>query len=111
MLRVSIVVYMNLPNISVQPSPLIIIIKSSKPFHLIHSDIWGSSPIPNIFGAHWFVSFIDDCTRISWIFLLKHKSDVSFVLPKFHNMIKKISLVSLSRGFSPILLEIISIKS
>ena len=34
------------------------------------------------------MSFIDDYTRVSWIFLLKHKSDVSFVLPNFHNMIK-----------------------
>lgn len=25
-------------------------------------------------GARWFVSFIDDHTRITWIFLMKHKS-------------------------------------
>ena len=35
------------------------------------------------------MSFIDDYVRVFWIFLLKHKSDVSFVLPNFHNMIKK----------------------
>jgi len=23
-------------------------------------------PIPNISGAKWFVSFIDDCTRVTW---------------------------------------------
>ncbi|KAH0686950.1 hypothetical protein KY284_017503 [Solanum tuberosum] len=45
------------------------------PFSLIHSDIWGPSPIPNISGARWFVSFIDDCTRVTWIYLLKQKSD------------------------------------
>ncbi|KAL6328809.1 hypothetical protein AAG906_003826 [Vitis piasezkii] len=28
--------------------------KSSIPFYLIHSDIWGPSPIPNITGAKWF---------------------------------------------------------
>ncbi|RVW64179.1 hypothetical protein CK203_046335 [Vitis vinifera] len=27
--------------------------KSSIPFYLIHSDIWGPSPIPNITGAKW----------------------------------------------------------
>ena len=26
--------------------------KSSKPFDLIHSDVWGPSPIPNISGAN-----------------------------------------------------------
>ena len=35
------------------------------------------------------MSFIDDYARVFWIFLLKHKSDVSLVLPNFHNMIKK----------------------
>ena len=62
--------------------------RSSIPFYLIHSDIWGPSTIPNVSGARWFVSFIDDCTRVTWIFLLKHKSDVSTILPNFCSMIK-----------------------
>ena len=36
--------------------------RTNVPFSVIHSDIWGPSTISNIFGAHWFVSFIDDCT-------------------------------------------------
>ena len=39
-------------------------------------------------GSRWFVSFIDDCTRVTWIYLLKHKSDVSSIFPKFLNMIQ-----------------------
>ncbi|RVW75295.1 Retrovirus-related Pol polyprotein from transposon TNT 1-94 [Vitis vinifera] len=62
--------------------------RSSHPFHLIHSDIWGPSTIPNVFGARWFVSLIDDCTRVTWIFLLKQKSDVSIVIPNFHSMVQ-----------------------
>ena len=60
--------------------------RSSHPFHLIHSDIWGPSTITNVYGARWFVSLIDDCTRVTWIFLLKLKSDVSIVIPNFHSM-------------------------
>ena len=60
--------------------------RSSHPFHLIHSDIWGPSTIPNVSGARWFVSLIDDCTWVTWIFLLKQKSDVSIVIPNFHSM-------------------------
>ena len=45
--------------------------KSSTPFALIHTDIWGSSRIPNISGAQWFVSFIDDCSRVTWLFHMK----------------------------------------
>lgn len=42
------------------------------PFQTIQ-DIWGSSTAPNISGARWFVSFIDDCTRVAWIYLLRNK--------------------------------------
>ncbi|XP_040949746.1 protein root UVB sensitive 6 isoform X1 [Gossypium hirsutum] len=62
--------------------------RTSTPFTLVHSDVLGPSTISNISGARWFVSFIDDCTRVSWIFLLKQKSDVRSVFPIFYNMIK-----------------------
>ena len=39
-------------------------------------------------GACWFVSLIDDYTRVTWIFLLKQKSDVSIVIPDFHSMVQ-----------------------
>ena len=55
--------------------------RSSHPFHLIHIDIWGPSTIPTVSGARWFVSLIDNYTRVTWIFLLKQKSDVSIVIP------------------------------
>ena len=51
---------------------LLAIKKSSHPFHMIHSDIWGPSTIPNVSGTRWFVSLIDDCTRVTWIFLNKN---------------------------------------
>ena len=69
--------------------------RSSFPFALIHSDIWGSS-----FGARWFVSFIDDCTCVTWIFLLKQKLDVSIVFPNYHNMVKNQFRVSIKWGRS-----------
>ena len=54
----------------------------------MHSDIWGCSTIPNVFGTHWFVFLIDDCTWLTWIFLLKHKYDVSMGSPNFHSMVQ-----------------------
>ena len=62
--------------------------KSAEPFDLIHSDVWGPAPITNISGARWFVSFIDDCTRVTWIFLMKDKSEVSQLFIQFYNMIR-----------------------
>ena len=62
--------------------------KRSSPFFLIHSDFWGPSTIPNISGSRWFVTFIDDCTRVSWIYLLKNKFDVSRIFPVFCKMVQ-----------------------
>ncbi|KAL3516705.1 hypothetical protein ACH5RR_023607 [Cinchona calisaya] len=62
--------------------------RSSQPFQSIHSDIWGPSTIPNVSGSRWFVSLIDDCTRVTWLFLLKQKSDVGIVIPNFYSMVQ-----------------------
>lgn len=62
--------------------------KSSHPFHMIHSDIWGPSRVNNIFGSRWFVTFIDDHTRLTWLFLMKEKSDIGRIFQTFHLMIQ-----------------------
>lgn len=62
--------------------------KPSKPFSLIHSDVWGPSRVSNITGARWFVMFIDDHTRVTWVFLMKEKSDVERVFEIFHKMVQ-----------------------
>ncbi|KAG8479954.1 hypothetical protein CXB51_025047 [Gossypium anomalum] len=60
----------------------------SQPFSLIHSDLWGASRVKNITGARWFITFIDDHTRVCWIYLFKEKSEVSRVFKNFHSMIR-----------------------
>jgi len=45
------------------------------PFDLLHCDLWGPSPVSSITGYRYYTIFIDDCTRFSWIFPLKHKFD------------------------------------
>ena len=34
-------------------------------FDLIHSDVWGPSPVSNIGGSRYFVVFVDDYSRYS----------------------------------------------
>jgi len=57
------------------------------PFSLIHTDVWGLVPQSTHNGKKWFINFVDNCTRITWVYLLKHKSDVCVVFRSFHHMI------------------------
>ena len=41
----------------------------------VHSDLWGPSPVTTLRGRRYYVSFTDDKTRLTYLHLLKHKSD------------------------------------
>lgn len=43
-------------------------ISSTKPFDLIHCDIWGRYRHPSLSGATYFLTIVDDYTRFTWIF-------------------------------------------
>ncbi|WVZ17273.1 hypothetical protein V8G54_010255 [Vigna mungo] len=62
--------------------------KSIVPFMLIHSDVWGPSKISSLRGSRWFVTFIDYCTRMTWLWLMKSKGEVNLIIQKFHKMIE-----------------------
>jgi hypothetical protein len=47
--------------------------KSSEPFVVIHYDVWGSVKNSTIFKARYFVTFINECTRMTWMSLLHQK--------------------------------------
>lgn len=61
---------------------------SDSPFGLIHSDIWGPSPISSVNGFRYFVLFIDDYSRFTWIYFLKHRSELPQIYISFAKMIK-----------------------
>ena len=60
----------------------------SKPFTLIHSDVWGPSRVSTLSPKKWFVSFIDDHTRVSWVYLLKEKSDIEEIFKIIYAMVE-----------------------
>lgn len=61
--------------------------KNLVPFMIVHYDVWGPSIVPTIRGAHWFVTFIDNCSRMTWICLMKSKDEVNPLFQKFHKMV------------------------
>ncbi|WJZ97408.1 hypothetical protein VitviT2T_016013 [Vitis vinifera] len=66
----------------------LILNKSPFPFMVIHSDVWGPSKVSTLSGSRWFVTFIDDCTRMTWLCLMKTKDEVNLLFQKFHKMIE-----------------------
>ena len=62
--------------------------KSTIPFELIHSDVWGPSKESTISRMRYYVSFIDDYTRLSWIVLLKTKNEVFPAFQTFYTTVK-----------------------
>ncbi|CAN6586683.1 unnamed protein product [Malus baccata var. baccata] len=62
--------------------------RRSSPFALVHSDVWGPSPVSTTSGIRWFVTFVDNCTRVTWLYMLKNKSEVCDVFRLFQQMVK-----------------------
>ncbi|KAG9450564.1 hypothetical protein H6P81_010529 [Aristolochia fimbriata] len=49
--------------------------RSLAPFDVIHSDIWGSAPVPTMGGSFYYVIFIDDYSRFICVYLLRACSE------------------------------------
>jgi len=76
-----------LPKFSVLPFNRSIYVSSS-PFDLIHSDVWGPSPVVTKEGSRYYVSFIDDHTRYCCVYLMKHRSEFFEIYAAFRALLK-----------------------
>jgi transposase InsO family protein len=54
---------------------------------LIHSDVW-TSPVVSISAMKYFVTFIDCYSRMTWIYLMKQKSEVLTCFRDFYAYIQ-----------------------
>ena len=61
--------------------------KNSVPFIVVHSDVWEPFKVSTIRGARWFVTFIDNCSQMTWIFLMKSKDEVNSLFQRFYKMV------------------------
>ncbi|RDX95883.1 hypothetical protein CR513_21525, partial [Mucuna pruriens] len=48
-------------------------------FSIVHSDIWGPSRVTS-FGFNYFVTFIDEYSRCTWVYLMKERSELLSIL-------------------------------
>ena len=50
--------------------------RAEKPLDLIHTDVCGKLNTKSLGGAEYFLTFTDDKTRFTWVYLLKRKDEV-----------------------------------
>ena len=79
-------------------------------FDLIHCDLWGPFSTPTIDGCRYFLTIVDDCSRCTWVYLLKHKSQTQPILEQFCTMIetqflKKVKTIRTDNGTEFIMVD------
>jgi histone deacetylase 1/2 len=80
---------------------------STFPLELVFYDVWG--PAPASVGRYkYYVSFIDDYRKFTWIYLLKNKSDVFQKFVIFSSLLKDTLIRKL---FLCKLIGVVSIRS
>ena len=57
-------------------------------FDPIHYDVWSPSPVTALSQHHYYVTFIDNHTLCTWVYLMKKKSKVFTHFRIFMQMIK-----------------------
>ena len=62
--------------------------RAHRKLELIHSDLCGPMPIPSANGNKYIMTFIDDYTRMCWVYLLKSKSEEFETFKNFHGWIE-----------------------
>jgi transposase InsO family protein len=67
--------------------------RASYPLELIHTDLCGPMQNESVGGNRYFITFIDDYSRMCWVYFLRNKSDTLSVFKKFK------ALVELQSGY------------
>jgi transposase InsO family protein len=65
--------------------------KAEGTLELIHSDVCGPMPSSSISGYVYYVSFIDDYSRKTWIYFLNSKDEVFSKFKEFKALIENLS--------------------
>ena len=50
--------------------------RANKILELVHSDVFGHMSVPSLGKSVYYVSFIDDFSRNTWIYFSRKKSEV-----------------------------------
>jgi histone deacetylase 1/2 len=60
----------------------------TKPFEVIHCDLWGPAPFVSYYGYNYYITFVDTFTKYTWIYFLKTKADALKAFTQFLALIQ-----------------------
>jgi hypothetical protein len=61
---------------------------SNEPFALVYSNVWGPAPIDSYNGYKYFIIFIDDYFKTTWLYLMKNKNEVLSHFQEIYNFVE-----------------------
>jgi hypothetical protein len=69
----------------------------------VHSDVFGPVSVPSLGGTLYYVSFINDFSRKTWIYFLRKKSKVFEKFKEFKDLVEnqinnKIKVLRIDNG-------------
>jgi len=54
----------------------------------VHIDVLGPAQVSSLGGSRYFVTFIDDATRRTWIYCIRNKYDVFYTFKKWKYLVE-----------------------
>ena len=62
--------------------------KKSEKLEFVHTNVWGPSQVSSLGGSRYYVTFIDDATRKTWIYYIQNKSNVFDTFKKWKDLVE-----------------------
>lgn len=63
--------------------------KTRNALEILHTDLWGPASVLSFHGYRYYVSFVDDFIRFTWIFPLRTKDETLAVFKIFKLQVEK----------------------
>jgi hypothetical protein len=62
--------------------------KKSERLEIVHTDVWVPAQVSSLGGSHYYVTFIDDATRKTWVYCIRQKLYVFDTFKKWKDLVE-----------------------
>jgi hypothetical protein len=54
----------------------------------VHTNVWGPTRVSSLGGSRYYITFIDDATRKTWVYCILQKTDVFYTFKKWKALLR-----------------------